>query len=474
MPNQHRARISSTDYWKVRFLYNCDDSGEYYNDGNDLVIKGLADMDLEVIIKWDSYNDKEITWNIAVEPFITGDACNIADEAKIGLNEFINPLRWATYWYHFTAPFDGNLIVEDNLGEKWHEFVWIYSNNCDNLVLEKIGQGYVSVPSQEGVELYIAWSTGDASGWNWNLEYSEAQPGQFCSSPATAVAGENYTPTPYHYYFTNYWFTYTVPQSGEYTISFPNTTTNLSVFNGCNGDNLLEYFTDDPRDVTLLFNANDEIKFYWWYDKNDIPPFPNQFYWTIEPPEGYACSKPSSALIGSNTTPGTPFWFQFNSQSDGAYTITSEYDYSSLTVLNECEGDTILVHNGSDAINIDLNTNDEIKLLWQQDGGGNTTSFNWTMDLPTGIVEHPTEQPIFYPNPADDFVYLKLTGESMVDVKIEIVDAAGRVVYSLEECSVNCTYLELSVSDLTNGLYILNIYSDYAKTYAKKILIQHD
>jgi len=72
-----------------------------------------------------------------------------------------------------------------------------------------------------------------------------------------------------------------------------------------------------------------------------------------------------------------------------------------------------------------------------------------------------------YPNPATDYVKLDLE-EAIDNANIQLLDLTGRVIKSMDASKqIN---LRMDVSDLNEGIYLLNIISG-SKNAAKKIQI---
>lgn len=76
---------------------------------------------------------------------------------------------------------------------------------------------------------------------------------------------------------------------------------------------------------------------------------------------------------------------------------------------------------------------------------------------------------IIYPNPANDFINVSTNEETEIK-QILIYDLAGRLV---KRIAIDCTGNSIIVSDLANGVYILNIFigKDTEVQYRKKLII---
>jgi hypothetical protein len=75
-----------------------------------------------------------------------------------------------------------------------------------------------------------------------------------------------------------------------------------------------------------------------------------------------------------------------------------------------------------------------------------------------------------YPNPANDVVTLQ-SSFSMNGVFVEVTSVDGKVLRRVEFNSL-ANAVDLNVSDLSNGIYLLNIHSNNSVT-TKKITVKH-
>jgi hypothetical protein len=76
------------------------------------------------------------------------------------------------------------------------------------------------------------------------------------------------------------------------------------------------------------------------------------------------------------------------------------------------------------------------------------------LDTETSIIEESiTENGIIYPNPANDYINIKLNGISTD--KLEICDITGKVL--LSQTIIN-DYQQIQIRDLKRGMYFLKIY----------------
>lgn len=113
-------------------------------------------------------------------------------------------------------------------------------------VYKKNGFGNVSVAGiGVGEEVYIRWDIRNGGDFSWDLAVEDYVEGDICSLAAAAVEGINTTSS------APYWFSFTVPEDGDLSISSYGTATNdtyLKVYSSCFENNLLAY-NDDFNDT---------------------------------------------------------------------------------------------------------------------------------------------------------------------------------------------------------------------------------
>ena len=110
-----------------------------------------------------------------------------------------------------------------------------------------------------------------------------------------------------------------------------------------------------------------------------------------------------------------------------------------------------------------------IVLATAQDGSGITSTYEinisnqeWT----TSISAENKANPIIFPNPADDFIYLKNIGNSEI-INIKIFDVFGKNVLNTK-----LNNSQIDVSKLNSGIYFLKIFDENQNVFIKKIIIR--
>ena len=94
---------------------------------------------------------------------------------------------------------------------------------------------------------------------------------------------------------------------------------------------------------------------------------------------------------------------------------------------------------------------------------------------PLGITDLELENvKVFYNNPANEYINLKIDPGFRKDVRIEIFSIQGVKLYS-KQFSINIKSIEdqINVSGFPDGMYILNISNPNGLLYSSKIVIQN-
>jgi len=131
-----------------------------------------------------------------------------------------------------------------------------------------------------------------------------------------------------------------------------------------------------------------------------------------------------------------------------------------------------------------------VEALYKEEAGGDNMAVAWK--LPSGITESPipsqrlafyttlstgvknvlvneNDDLILFPSPANDI--LKLKSSSLNGAyKLVITDILGRVVRTKEVEMIENSVVEIVVSDLKSGIYIVNVYNQGKSTKAKFIV----
>ena len=257
MPSEGKLQITSeaSQYVSV-YSGTCDNWTTVGSGGGNSTVTTLNSGD-EVLIKWNISNGGNFDWNLSVSPLEAGDDCELAATASTGTNRLPATFN-QSYWYRYTMPTEGKLQITSS---SW-EGVYVYTS-CNT---EDYEYGYENIEVttlSSGDEVFIRWSTYNVGNFDWDLSVSPLEEGDACSIAATATIGTNTTPA------ASYWFEYTVPATGDYTISSVGTATNdtyLNVYSDCS-ETLIDSDDDSQNtyqsELTLSLAANETIYILW-------------------------------------------------------------------------------------------------------------------------------------------------------------------------------------------------------------------
>jgi hypothetical protein len=93
----------------------------------------------------------------------------------------------------------------------------------------------------------------------------------------------------------------------------------------------------------------------------------------------------------------------------------------------------------------------------------------------TGISEEDQNNSLLvYPNPVSDILTIDFAETNINSGSIEIKDLSGRTVYTqiIDGKGNNTSLLQVDVSNLTSGIYFLNVRGENGKTLVKKIAVR--
>ncbi len=218
-----------------------------------------------------------------------------------------------TLWYSFTLANAESKIIIDG-GDKSYK---TYAGNCQQLQLITEGSGSQTLLDvAQGDEIFIAFEPGGGD-FSWSLAVEDLEAGEACSVAVDAIEGTNTTPS------TPYWFTYTMTEFANLTISSTGQTevaTYAKLFDGCSGNLISDNQpSGDQTEITVALSEGTEVKILW--DNSSA-----SFDWTLEtnPFEpGENCFAAITAQEGINTAPQAPVWFTFTMPMEGNLHITS-------------------------------------------------------------------------------------------------------------------------------------------------------
>jgi uncharacterized repeat protein (TIGR01451 family) len=98
-----------------------------------------------------------------------------------------------------------------------------------------------------------------------------------------------------------------------------------------------------------------------------------------------------------------------------------------------------------------------------------TNTFNTEFVTTLSVESNQISDFVMYPNPAREFVQIKLQNNEMIE-NIKISDVLGKVVKYVGSVSDNQT--TVSTSDLTSGIYIIEVVTANNSKISKKLVIK--
>ncbi|MGB3779307.1 MAG: T9SS type A sorting domain-containing protein [Tunicatimonas sp.] len=339
MPSDGKLRLTSSVSNSIQVYGNSCDRLENRGAGPGNVEVTTLNSGDEVYIRWYTKNSNDFNWNLAVLPLETGDNCSLAATAD-GTNTLPATLSGA-YWYTYTMPSDGKLQITSSSSA----YVSLYSNTCDDLTYEEEEYENLTFTSlQSGDQVFIKWEFYRTEDFDWNLSVVPFGPGDNCSLPVTATIGSNTTPA------APYWFNFTAPSSGSYTLSSVGSTnkdTYLYVFSDCNLS-LLDEDDDDSDSNTLkskvvLDLAAGETIYILWNNNYSSAAFD----WTLS---SDAPAKATQAISFGNLTDKTLESAPFNLTATASSGLPVSYTSSDETVATVSGTEVTIVGTGTTTI----------------------------------------------------------------------------------------------------------------------------
>ncbi|HEY5824704.1 MAG TPA: T9SS type A sorting domain-containing protein, partial [Cyclobacteriaceae bacterium] len=437
MPNEtgKRLKITSTSNQQVMISTDCND--HYVTQGFSNVTANRLQPNQKVYIRWLDYNSvgHNFTWNLSIDDGGISPNCSSAVTAVEGTNNVISPVGVGGYvlWYKFTMPnATGKKLV---ISTSSTNYSWLYYNSCDDYYSDGNSIGLISTgPSaseelKPNQEVYIQWSSVLPNNFSWNLSVEDMVPGDKCTVPAPAIAGTNDVPAlPTR---AKHWYSFQMPNKAKQKLEINSLLTGNSqpftVYTGtCNN---LKFITTGTAYKMITGLSASENVFIVWGDTKD------HFTWTLavkDEEAGESCINPAKAKIGTNFSPGAPYWFTYTMPVNGNLIISSVGQTSTdtyLTVYSDCN--TFLSQN-DDFIALQskltftgLTKGTTVLIEWRKFTPNFTSpSFNWSLAVESTET---AEQVITFDEIADKTTFdhpfkISATSSSMLDVTLSTTD----------------------------------------------------
>jgi hypothetical protein len=226
------------------------------------------------LIRWFPTGET-FTFNVSFAELLPGEGCSTAPVADVGPNLLVSDGLISTYIYGFTMPLGSPKKLKLTSAE--NNYVNFYHGPCGSMEFAEEGFGNIEHSGfSPGETVFINWSVSPGDNFSWQLVLEDIGPGDDCTLAIEAVEGINNTS------LAPQWFTFTMPNTGDITISslgFTNSDTYLKIYDGCSGNQLAESddFDNVQSQVTLdNVEAGTILKIKWDDDYDNVG-----FDWSI-------------------------------------------------------------------------------------------------------------------------------------------------------------------------------------------------
>ncbi len=413
-------------------------------------------------IQWYNKNSTNFNWSLSEEDLVEGDACSLPLLATADSNNEHTLGQYSNQWFYYTATQDGKIVLQ-NLATDADSYVVIYTD-CNTYYEE--GDESLSFACQEGQTYYIRWYNYNSTNFNWSLSEEDYLPGEFCSNPILATADSNNEHTFGQY--EEHWYYYTATKSGR--IELQNLATDADsyvlVYTDCN-----TYYAEGNESLSFICEEG-QIYYIIWFNYTS-----NNFYWSLNETDylaGEDCSAAITASLGENTADNSSGsqWFEYTPTVDATVTISScdltsadtyVYLYTDCGASEVYKSDDNCSYQSELSFEAQANTTYYIK--WSNTFTSSSYTWTITTDVTTDIDSRESiiSDVKLYPNPATDNISIE--SDKIIDY-IQIFNSQGNMVKEVE-----CPETKINL-DLTQGLYLVNIYFKDGSSAIKKLTVK--
>uniref|UniRef100_UPI004048ED3F T9SS type A sorting domain-containing protein n=1 Tax=Gelidibacter sp. TaxID=2018083 RepID=UPI004048ED3F len=409
------------------------------------------------------------------------------------------------FWYDFTMPYEGNVIVQ-GLSVGVPEIHFAIYDTCDNttnyfnnsydFAYELIpGNTYklkvyknVDAVEDDSFRIRVApRPANDVCDEAANINLTTSYQTQFIPNiMGSAVSIENSNS------YVSIWYKFVMPFDGSIAIPYSGPHNYFALKDNCNSQNNYSP-TLTGSDMRVYNGLIGENTYYLRVYRNAtsaiIPSYFDFDIKAVEKPQNDDCTSSETinvstssstvnfSILGANvdnvtfceeTSPAlyADIWYSFTMPVDGNVIISENSDINLMTLYDVCNGSLLgcFSDNGSFE-NLIANTNYKLQVLRKSDFlSYSTTSdnFNITVESTLGVQEITNNNIKLYPNPTSD--YINISSQTPI-IEIDMYDVLGKHVLSTSQTT------QIDVSQLTSGLYFVKIQSDKGEII-KKIIIE--
>lgn len=381
--------VSSTSSEYVYVADNCEELNVIASGYENSIFTGLT-TNTEVIIAWELTKGGNFSYSMTEEDLSPGDVCSDPiTTAIVGTNN----AAYAPSWYKFTMPVDGEVIISSS-GFTDEDTDLFVLNDCNGDLLaanDDIDGDLDDYTSQvtignlsAGDDLLIYWApTWSSEGFDWSLTLISDQPGLDCSNPETAITGTNSLPKVFSDAF---WYKFTVTERDKKLVISSNADEYVYLVSDCESQS---YFQEGYSGLSATgLEVNQEVYIVWTLDNQQ------GFDWNLELFDleaGDACDMAIQPIVGENSAPRAPVWYEFTMPKTGDIQISSvglTTEDTFLAVFENCDGDLLAQNDDfddvtenyqSEVIITDVNEGTLLYILWLDDYSN--MPFKWELTL---------------------------------------------------------------------------------------------
>ncbi len=272
-------------------------------------------------------------WVISLDESQADGSCHTAAQASEGWNTYTAHERLGAYWFRYITPdYPVTLTFGFDEDSEVQEFTLYQGSDCNELsyIYNILPYPWNDSPLlQAGDTLYMVWNVEEAeTNLKWKVNVHPQQAGDGCDDPHISQEGINETPGQ----FMNCWTQFTMPRSGDLTITsvgYTDQDTELEVYGTCS--DLWPIVTnddaDDTKQSTLHFEGvavGESFMFHWHNNWDNLP-----IQWNISISEnttaGALCESAHEVSFSGAILSGTPgHWYRAVVPDYGTVTITSD------------------------------------------------------------------------------------------------------------------------------------------------------
>lgn len=369
VPETGKLVVSSETNLQVDISYNTCDNRYYAGAGIGGTSYPNATQGQVVFIRWRlAGGGGDFEWNANIVPLEEGDNCSLAKEIALGEN--LVPPGNGQYWFIYTMPADGRVVVRAS-GAAYFE---ILGGNCpDDILWYTHGNSEISVAFRAGDVVFVRLNVENGGDFTWNFEVEDLQEGNLCEMPKQAVDGSNAIPGETT---SQTWLKYTKDEEGK-AIFRTIPARSITAYSGSCGN--LTFLESGHGEIVLANMAIGEevlIQVYKEFGQSvdlivDVEPIV----------AGDGCNATIVAEEGTNHLPATErhnLWYEFTMPGEGKLHITSATTNYVTIYSGNCGELYYQTQGNGNATAANLKANARVVIKWET---VNFDDFDWELNI---------------------------------------------------------------------------------------------